>query len=572
MFPAREPWTEAESDYGVVITMFRRLSEDLRYGIILFALVIPLFGLGLSNHGLWTDDEPRVAEIGREMAVTGNWAVPSLNQRPFLEKPPLYFWALAATFKAYGEASDRVARIPSAVFGFGGAVAVFLLGRMLFGTKVGFISAFVLATSFKYFRVSHWVLVDSALAFFVIVAMTAFMAGYQTDRWGAKFLYYMLFYVLCGLAFLSKGAIGLAFPGLGILVFLVFERNLKEVWKMRPWFGIAVLIAVFLPWLLALWREGGSEFLDVFFVKNHLQRFIAGGSSGHHKPFYYYLPEFPASFLPWSLLLIPVLYWAFSKKVEAFPNKARRGLLFMKCWFMSGFLFLSIASTKRSIYLLPILAPISMLTACWLEAVLESKTSPSRVDRFFLWGFGLLTLGVGLAVGPLNFYLSREWSGIFVAHWVFIVGLSLGSLNSLRERRISRFTFWAHATVFSLLIFILVWIPPSVDRYKSFVPFIRQVETIVKPETPLYAYMPDETLRGVVPFYTGRHMEEIHDGERLKAVLDRKDQVFVITMDRRGKIEEQVLSTARASTLIRQKTGGRRICLLFTNRKQEILE
>jgi 4-amino-4-deoxy-L-arabinose transferase-like glycosyltransferase len=552
--------------------VFCKLREDLPYGIILIAVFIPLFGLGLSNHGLWTADEPRVAEIGREMAVTGNWAVPSLNRRPFLEKPPLYFWALAATFRAYGQASDRVARIPSAVFGFGGALAMFFLGRMLFGARVGFLSAFILATSFNYFRVSHWVLVDSALACFVIWAMTAFMAGYQADKWGAKFLYYMLFYVLCGLAFLSKGVIGLAFPGLGILVFLTFERNLKEIWRMHPWFGIAVVMAVVLPWLLALWREGGSEFLDVFLVKNHLQRFLAGGSSGHHKPFYYYFPEFPASFLPWSLLLIPALYWAFSKKVEALPNTTRRGLLFMKCWFISGFLFLSMASTKRAIYLLPVLAPISMLTACWLGTVLESKTSPSRVDWGFLWGFGLLTLGVGLAVGPLSFYLSREWSVTFVAVWVLTVGFSLGSLQSLRERSIPRFTFWGHATVFSVLIFILVWIPPSMDRYKSFVPFSRQVEAVVGPEAPLYAYMPDETLRGVVPFYTGRHVEEIVDGQSLKTVLDSKDRVFVVAMDKRRKIEGEILSTARASTLIRQEMGGRRVCLLFTNRGQEILE
>jgi 4-amino-4-deoxy-L-arabinose transferase-like glycosyltransferase len=545
--------------------MFWKLNEDLRYGIILVALFIPLFGLGLSNHGLWTDDEPRVAEIGREMAVTGNWAVPSLNQRPFLEKPPLYFWALAATFRAYGQASDRVARIPSAVFGFGGAVAVFLLGRMLFGARVGFLSAFILATSFKYFRVSHWVLVDTALAFFVIAAMTVFMAGYQADRRGVKFLYYMFFYVLCGLAFLSKGAIGLVFPGLGILVFLVFERNLKEIWKMHPWFGIGLLIAVFLPWLLALWQQGGSEFLDVFFVQNHLQRFLTGGSSGHHKPFYYYLPEFPESFLPWSLLLIPFLYWVFSKKAGPLSNTTRQGLLFMKCWFISGFLFLSIASTKRDIYLLPILAPMSVLTAWWIGSTLGSRTL-QRLERIFLWILALAIVGAGLALGAVRFYLSREFAVVFLAHTSLAVGLSVGSLKFLREKRMGLFWIGASGALWIALIFILVWIVPSLDRYKSFVPFCEEVREAVGTEGPLYAYKPDETLRGVVPFYTGRYLEEIHDESRLQGVLHSKDRIFIIAMDKRGNLEKEVLSTGSADILVRQTVGGRRVCLLFTNR------
>jgi 4-amino-4-deoxy-L-arabinose transferase-like glycosyltransferase len=87
-------------------------NQILKHLILLLIVVIPLFYLGLSNQGLWSADEPRVAEIGREMAKTGNGAVPTLNQKPFLEEPPLYYSSLALVFKVFGGASDKVARIP----------------------------------------------------------------------------------------------------------------------------------------------------------------------------------------------------------------------------------------------------------------------------------------------------------------------------------------------------------------------------------------------------------------------------------------------------------------------------
>ena len=133
------------------------------YFVLLLVSALPLFALGLSNHGVWTADEPRVAEVGREMALTGNWAVPTLNQKPFLEEPPLYYASIAATFRLLGGASDKTVRIPSAIFAFGGVLALFFFGVMLFGPRTGFLSAFIMATCGEYFRVAHWVIVDSAL-------------------------------------------------------------------------------------------------------------------------------------------------------------------------------------------------------------------------------------------------------------------------------------------------------------------------------------------------------------------------------------------------------------------------
>jgi 4-amino-4-deoxy-L-arabinose transferase-like glycosyltransferase len=252
-------------------------------------VVVPLFFLGLSNHGLWSADEPRVAEIGREMALTGNWAVPTLNQKAFLEEPPLSYGFLALTFKAFGGASDKVARIPSALFAFASVIVVFFIANFLFGPRIALLSGIILATAEEYLRVSHWVLVDSTLTFFVFCTMGFFIKGYLSENIKRKLFCYILLYISCTLAFFTKGFIGIVIPGLSILTFLIVEKSLKEILKMRLWLGILIFIMVALPWFIALWHRGGAEYLNDYLIHNQLERFLptsmawstSGGFSGH---------------------------------------------------------------------------------------------------------------------------------------------------------------------------------------------------------------------------------------------------------------------------------------------------
>jgi 4-amino-4-deoxy-L-arabinose transferase-like glycosyltransferase len=166
------------------ITTSKKLLKNL---ILLMLIVLTLFSIGLSNHELWSADEPRVAEIGREMFLTGNWAVPTLNQKPFLEEPPLYYGALALTFKAFG-VSDKVARIPSAFFALASVLVVSFMANFLFGARIALFSALIMATTGEYFRVAHTVVVDSALTFFVVSSMGLFIVGYLSDSTRKKLL------------------------------------------------------------------------------------------------------------------------------------------------------------------------------------------------------------------------------------------------------------------------------------------------------------------------------------------------------------------------------------------------
>jgi 4-amino-4-deoxy-L-arabinose transferase-like glycosyltransferase len=562
-------------------------NDMLKHLLILLVVVVPLFSLGITNHGLWSADEPRVAEIGREMALSGNWAVPMLNQKPFLEEPPLYYGALALIFKAFGNVSDKAARIPSALFCLGGIVALFFLANLLFGPRIGLFSGLILATTGEYFRVAHWVIVDSALTFFVLCASALFIAGYLAESSRKKLLYYILLYVSCTFAFYSKGFIGIVIPGLGVLAFLAIERNWKELIRMRLWLGVIVFLILTTPWFVALWQQAGTEYLKVFFVHNHLQRFlpasmagsISGAASGHHHPFYYYLTEFPSGFLPWSIILIPALYLTFSAagKLQGLSEKGR---LFAKCWFFAGFIFLSIASTKRVLYLMPIFAPISMLTALYIDYTISKVTVPGplkRVGSIFMWVFGILLLLIGSGLTPALFFVRKLYvsalpAGLTVsviALSAVVIVLSMGSIYFLFRGELRKYWGSLYLAIVTVLGFTLVAVMPVLDRHKSFVPFSTEVAAAVPVGEPLYAYQPDETLRGAVPFYTGRQVSELEELPEVLALIDGKDRFFIMIRDRKGEMEKELSATGRLHIRIKQFMGTDRTLLLLSKEAVE---
>lgn len=129
---------------------------------------------GVFQHGLWTPDEPREAEIGRVMHATGYSPVPTLGGESFLEKPPLYAWITGAVYGVFG-VSAAAARIPSTLFSIGAMLAAYLIGRRAAGRSAGVCAAVVLGTMTQFAETSHKAVLDTALMFFVAAGHLAFI-------------------------------------------------------------------------------------------------------------------------------------------------------------------------------------------------------------------------------------------------------------------------------------------------------------------------------------------------------------------------------------------------------------
>jgi 4-amino-4-deoxy-L-arabinose transferase-like glycosyltransferase len=376
--------------------------------------------------------------------------------------------------------------------------------------------------------------------------LTFFAAAYLSKKGLTRLSLYGLCYISVVFAFYIKGFIGAVLPGLSVLAFLFFHRDIKEILRMHLWLGILIFLVLVLPWFVALWHQGGTNFLEIFLIHNHFGRF-AGGSSGHHQPFYYYLTQFPAGFLPWSILTIPVFYRVF-RKSEITEDREGIGLLFAKCWFIGGFLFLSAASTKRVLYLMPLFAPVSVMTAWYVDRAIRGKVF-RHFERVFIKAFALVPLVLAIALVVFYFFFGSNYSiassmaislGIAVYCAISAVCSGAGFLffNSFQKR------FWvlSSGAIVSLLLLGLIVLVPLLDRYKSFVPFCANIASTVGASEKIYAYKPDETLRGAVPFYTGKYLEEVMSIEAMEE--SAKDGIIsVVIRDKRKELEKELVDS-----------------------------
>ena len=144
--------------------------------IILFTAFLFLFNIG--KRDLWAPDEPRYAQVSKEMRDTGNFIVPHLNSVPYPDKPPLLFWLINLFSIPFGKITALSSRLPSAFAGIGSCLALFCLGKSLYrNTRIGLMSALFLATSSKFLWMAHRVAFDVLLTFFVTMAILCFYKG-----------------------------------------------------------------------------------------------------------------------------------------------------------------------------------------------------------------------------------------------------------------------------------------------------------------------------------------------------------------------------------------------------------
>ena len=176
--------------------------------MIALACAIAPLAIGLGAWALFEPDEGRNAEIAREMLLTGDWVVPHLNGLPFLDKPPLLFWAIAAGFRALGE-HEWVARLPSMLAAIATIAVTYALGRALVGRRAAVTAAIVLATSPMVLGFARLAIFDMPLTAFVTFAIYALVrARIDEDAWP----WIPLAGFAIGLALLTKGPVGLALP------------------------------------------------------------------------------------------------------------------------------------------------------------------------------------------------------------------------------------------------------------------------------------------------------------------------------------------------------------------------
>jgi len=507
---------------------------------IMLVMVVALQCVGIFDHSLWTPDEPRVAEIAREMSIASDYLIPHLSRQPFLEQPPLYYATAALGFKLWGTGNEGYGRMASVLYSILTLLVVFVGVRRLYSETTAGLAAAILASSFLFFLVSHKMLVDNSLVFFITLALFGFLLEF-TDQWRHG---YKLFWLAMPLAFLTKGIIGVAIPAVAVTAFILWQKDLTLIRRIWAIPGILLLLGVVGIWTAILYHAGGPDFLWTFYGYNQLGRFFNGGmyTGGHVRPIYYYLTNFWVQGAPWSLLIIP-----FFIKMRPLDNTKR----FLIAWLLGGLILLSLSSTKRGLYLLPLMPAMAVMVAAWMSE--QSRRIPEQWERAVLYLLGgLFTLcTLAMPFGYVHF-IDGPWT------------LAVAVMSAcLLAAWFTHYTYkpnpaWLLAAYWCL--FLLLWTPaifPRIDDHKGYKDlFVQMGKTVA--DQGVAGYQLTETAESLAPFYGGFFVENISDKRMFKQVLKDGDFAYVVVLPSRMPAGLRSVLKARAVLLIKDDARMRK--------------
>ena len=445
--------------------------------LLLFFAIVAFYFYGLGHLPLVGPDEPRYAQVAREMFLRGDLITPTLGGHTWFEKPALLYWMIIASFKLFG-VTEWSARLPSAISGVLTVAAVFVVGRQLEVVKdedhklqgYAFWSAIAAATTIGI------VVFSQAVSFDIILTMTttwalAFYILHNLQEYSnvsEKPRGWLLagFYIFIGLSLLAKGLVGIVMP-VGVIGFYhILQRELpgRKIFISVFWGLPLALIVAGIWYAPVIWRHGWL-FIDQFFIQHHFARYISN-KYHHSQPVYFYLLVLPLLALPWTVFLISGLLQFKSRlwQTGAAPGdratqNSSRLMTFALAWFIFPLVFFSFSGSKLPGYVLPMLPAAALIVGGQLIPLRSGSASWAlRLTAAFFLLFALGTLAYSWRTG--NLWLT---TALLLAAPLF----ASGSFLFLFRRKPAASVVFMAAMTFVALIVVMYRVAPTFADHQS---------------------------------------------------------------------------------------------------------
>ena len=434
-----------------------------RLYILLFIAIVALYLYGLGSLPLLGPDEPRYAQVAREMFLRGDLVTPTLGGHTWFEKPALLYWLMIGAYEIFG-VSEFSARLGPALCGLLTIAAVWRVGRAVEQTSddaqdFAFFSTLVPASALGLIVFSR------AASFDIVITMTttwalAFFVLYELNlRRKTGFL--IGFYVCVGLSLLAKGLVGFVIPFGVVGSYYLVRRQwpVKQVWLSVIW-GVPLAAAVSALWYGPVIARHGWAFVDEFFVQHHFARYVSN-KYHHPQPFYFYPAIILMLALPWTGFLFEAL-----AKLRRWAWKDDESLsivrVFALAWLLMPIVFFSFSGSKLPGYILPALPAASLLIA---DRLLRSTARwPVRTT-----GVICLVLAVGGIVYAIQTGDISIGCAVAIAAPMVVAAAAAffsGSLFSLRDPRLT-FAMVICGATFVLVMLVAICAAPRVARRDS---------------------------------------------------------------------------------------------------------
>ena len=453
---------------------------------LLATAIVLLLGIGLRYP--WPADEPRFAQVAREMVESGQWLFPTRGGEPYPDKPPVFMWLGALVFALTGQLKIAFL-LPSALAAFGTLLLVHDIGRRLWSREVALAAVLVLVLTPQFLLQGKAGQIDALVCFWITLGCYGLLRHFFLGpQWG----WYFTAWAAMALGIMTKG-VGFL-PLLMLLPLALWVKNAAApgapVWRGRLVAGLAVMLAVIALWLgPMLWQVHSIGTDTMVAYRNDLllrqtgERFV---NAWHHvKPWHYFFTQaIPTVWFP-----LPVLLLVFFRPLVALLREDRRARVLL-AWVGLVLLFFSFSSGKREVYMFPALPMLALVVgALWVrvkDSVAAARTGQGFLGLLTLLALALTAAGVVLRVSPERLLRKApDYAGLIgtLAAPLIAMGLTLLVVVWAMRRRDLLERLAAASLVIWVFVALMVW--PRVDPHRTPQALMEQVEQQLPPASEL---------------------------------------------------------------------------------------
>jgi 4-amino-4-deoxy-L-arabinose transferase-like glycosyltransferase len=494
----------------------QRSTPAKRAWLLLFIAITAFYFWGLGSFPLVGPDEPRYAEVAREMLARRDFITPTLGGLPWFEKPPLLYWMMMLSYRVFG-VSEYAARLGPAICGLATAVFVYWIGKAISEPdrdvqdrpNIGPWSALAWLSSLGAIGLSRGATFDIVLTMTITGALACFLVseiktrlsdgGLRSMNW-----LHLGFYLFTGLSLLAKGLIGfvIIFGVVGAYFILRREWPRKSFLLSFIW-GVPAALFLAGVWYGPMIARHGSTFIDQFIVQHHFARFVSN-KFHHPAPFYFYFPVLIGLALPWTIALGAGLLSSrrWNWRGESSLDRAR---VFTLAWLLLPLVFFSFSGSKLAAYILPVLPAVAILVG-------------ERIDCFCRQGRGekvsRLTGALLIVMAAAAVLYTHKNSGLsLVTNLAAMLLVLVGTLVLVRPQPVRRSFIAISVAVFLSAAVGVKMVGPSVAKRQSTRDLLAAAASRGYSNTPVVQL---HTIARTAEFYATGRLTYGDDGEPVK--------------------------------------------------------
>ena len=491
------------------------LSRAALWILAAVALAVALDNL---DRPLANPDEGRYSEISREMVASGDWLTPRLNGIKYFEKPPLQYWASAASLRLFGN-DEFAARAYVALCGLATLLIVAFTGTRMRSSEAGIASAVALMSSPYFMALGGIVTLDMGLTLWTTATLCAYLLAEAAADPRARRRWMIAAWAAIALAVLSKGLVGIVFPAAALFLHCLLRRDFSPILRLEWGHGLLVFLAIAAPWFVAV-SYANPEFAEFFFVHEHFTRFL---TTEHRRsePWWYFIPILFAGFLPWMFALPAAIARAWRGEARSQAQPLRLAIAFS----VFVVVFFSASGSKLPAYILPAFPPLALVLGRYL---LEA---PTRRLASAMLPIPFLALGLAYAAWHMADHTHDAWTRdlyLGARPWALagaVLLLAIGIVGPWLLWHGRRWTALVVVAVGAMLVIDCIE-----DAYEQLAPrqsglaVAERMRPLLQPGTRLYSVkIYDQTL----PFYLGRTLKLVEYVDEFETGLKSQPELHI---------------------------------------------